>query len=258
MDRLDVASSRPTDRSELTVASEMAMASAFSKQKSALSSPSKQHSRNSSRTDLSELAIASEMKMASAISKPKKSALSSPSKQQSRNSRRLRRTVTFATKASATIISALDDMSQHEKESVWRTAKDRQEDETNIVHTVKAYRKATVTSESKQQLPPDMSPRGIEHLIYPEKRDQLRRRRELMVDAILDLQDEYWNDGVHLADPDALRAVSIRYSSFDVQESIKLGASDEAYIRRQRRLEGFDSLTSKSFLEISKKILGKQ
>ena len=238
VDRLEVTSHR-ADSSELVVSFPTSRTSAYVKKESALMSEQKQ---------------ASSTRSSSILTTTNSIITTSPSSSSRR--RKLKRTVSFATRATANIIASLDDISEQEKEALWRTAEDRKDDELNIVQTVKAYRKAiTKKSGSKtHELPQDMTPRGIEHLINPEKRDRLRQRRERMVDAVLDLQDDYWKRGAHLAEPIALRTVSMKHTAADVEEAIKKAASDEAYVRRLRRMEGFHSLSTQSFLELSKKI----
>ena len=180
VDRLDIAScnSCRTDKSELDLSAHAA--STFARKTSALSSLKQPESSNSSsRTSINGIIITS---------------TSSTSRR-----RKLKRTVSFATKATANIIASLDDMSELEKKALWRTAEDRKDDELNIVQTVKAYRNADAKSGSckKQELlAQDMTPRGIEHLINPENRDRHRQRRDRMVDAVLDLQDDYWKRGL--------------------------------------------------------------
>ena len=50
----------------------------------------------------------------------------------------------------------------------------------------------------------------------------------------------------------------MKHTAADVEEAIKKGASDEAYVRRLRRLERFNNLSSQSYLELSKKIPSKK
>lgn len=244
VDRLEITSQR-TDRSELDVPFPTSMTSAYVKKKSAMSSPSEPSEQTKGSSGSSIITTANSIITTTTSSSRR---------------RKLKRTVSFATRATANIISSLDDISEQEKEALWRTAEDRKDDELNIVQTVKAYRKA-ITNKSgynKHDLPEDMTPRGIEHLINPDKRDRLRQRRERMVDAVLDLQDDYWKRGAHLAEPVALRTVSMKHTATDVEEAIKKAASDEAYVRRLRRMEGFHSLSTQSFLELSKKIPSKK
>ena len=80
-----------------------------------------------------------------------------------------------------------------------------------------------------------MTVRGLEVIVNIEGREHLRRRRQDLIDAVLDLQDEYWNRGKPFPDPEAVRRVCAQYTSIDTEEAISLAASDAAYVRQQQR-----------------------
>ena len=80
-----------------------------------------------------------------------------------------------------------------------------------------------------------MTVRGLEVIVNPTSREHLRRRREDLIGAVLDLQDEYWNRGNAFADPEAVRRVCAQYTSIDTDEAISLAASDAAYVRQQQQ-----------------------
>ena len=242
-DSLGITSHR-TDRSELDVPFRTSMTTDSVKRESAMSNPSEHSEQQKASSGNNSITTTSSIITNTSGSRRRKP----------------QRTVSFATKATASIIASLDDISEEEKEALWRTAQDRKDEELSIVQTVKAYRKAATkkSGSKKHEVPQDMTSRGIEHLIDPENRERLRQRRDRMVDAVLDLQDDYWKRGAHLAEPVALRTVSMKHTAADVEEAIKKAASDEAYVRRLRRFEGFHGLSSQSYLELSKKIASKK
>lgn len=148
-----------------------------------------------------------------------------------------KKSVRFATRAKVLLISSIDEMSDQQRGAVWRTNEDRKNDEKDIVNTVRSHREAASSSSSGggRQLPPNMTVRGLEVIVDAASREHLRRRRQDLIDAVLDLQDEYWNRGNAFPDPEAVRRVCAQYTSVDTEEAISLAASDAAYVRQQQR-----------------------
>ena len=150
-----------------------------------------------------------------------------------------KKSVRFATRAKVLLIPSIDEMSDQQRDAVWRTDEDRKNDEKDIVSTVRSHREAAAASSStsggRHQLPPNMTVRGLEVIVNPASREHLRRRRQDLIDAVLDLQDEYWNRGKSFPDPEAVRRVCAQYTSIDTEEAISLAASDAAYVRQQQR-----------------------
>lgn len=177
------------------------------------------------------------MHVPSAIETRKSSLFQKPH-QNHPNQRQREKSVRFATRTKVFLIPSVDEMSDQQREAIWRTDQDRKNDENDIVNTVRSHREAVAarsSSEGKRQLPPNTTVRGLEFLVNTASREHLRLRRQGLVDAVLDLQDEYWNRGNAFADPEAVRRACAQYSLIDTQEAISLAASDAAYVRQQQQ-----------------------
>ena len=127
-------------------------------------------------------------------------------------------------------------MGQAEKNELWRTEEEIKATEQDIVRSV-----CTVISKDNSKSKGhdnDICERGLEGLICsPAKRHSIRQQRIDLIDAILDVQEEEWQKGHFLANPDMLRGISTKLSSQARKTARMLGASDEAYVRRMARLE---------------------
>ena len=149
---------------------------------------------------------------------------------------RTQHAVSFAEKAQVVIIPSHVEMKQSEKNELWRTDEEIKAAERDIVRTARA-----IISKDKSKSKGhdnDVCERGLEGLICsPAKRHSIRQQRIDLIEAILDVQEKEWQKGHFLANPEMLRAISTRLSSQARKTARKLGASDEAYVRRMARLE---------------------
>ena len=166
----------------------------------------------------------------------KSNASSMPSDSSMKATPRTQHAVSFAEKAHVVLIPSHVDMEQDKKNELWRTEEEIKATEQDIVRSARTViSKYNTKSKGHDN---DLCERGLEDLICsPAKRHSIRQQRIDLIDAILDVQEEEWQKGHFLANPDMLRRISKKLSSQDRKTARMLGASDEAYVRRMARLE---------------------
>ena len=155
--------------------------------------------------------------------------------QQEQRRHRRHRKVSFALRAQALVIPSLEAYSERQKGLMWRTPSEKQADQAELVKTVRAARQGIL-----QQPGPKSSGlcgRGLEHLCCPTSMRLKVRRRELLLDAVLDNQEEQWQRGTFHADPEIIRTIAIAHTKVDTERAIRLAAEDEAFVRSLRKLE---------------------
>mmetsp|Transcript_27425 Transcript_27425/g.79034 ORF Transcript_27425/g.79034 Transcript_27425/m.79034 type:complete len:262 (-) Transcript_27425:1726-2511(-) len=141
--------------------------------------------------------------------------------------------VTFSPKTRVRVIPSQRDMSTELKNKFWRTEEETKASNEEIVRTVNAVRSA---SRYRQPFSEDDTrcARGLEKLI-PAASLRLKARRAMLTDAVLSAQEEEWEEGNWLAEPEFLRNISKAYSNASVDEAVVRGAKDEAYVCGMRR-----------------------
>ena len=159
------------------------------------------------------------------------------------NRRRLRKkSVTFASRAQALVISNVQDYTDAQKQRMWQTVEDKKTDQADLVRTVRAARTANIeitTSNRRSSIDEDeLCYRGLEHLCSPASMKLKVRRREKLNGALLDEQDAQWQSGAFHANDEVLRAISIEITSYDIKRAIILAAQDEAEVKAMRRIDG--------------------
>lgn len=143
-----------------------------------------------------------------------------------------KKSVTFAPKSRCLNIPSHRDMSRAEKEMVWMTPQETKAIDADVVKTVRDARKGRLPTSFDE----NVSIRGLENIICPIALQQKKARQANRINAVLDAQEEAWANGVHLANPKLLKAISEKYSQEDVDKAIMQAASDEAYCRGMHRL----------------------
>ena len=144
-----------------------------------------------------------------------------------------KKSVTFAPKSRCLNIRSHRDMSRAEKEMVWMTPQETKAIDAEVIQTVRAARRGRLPTSFDEKV----SIRGLENIICPIAGQQKKARRANRINAVLDAQEEAWANGILLANPKLLKAISKKYSQEDVDKAIMQAASDEAYCRGMRRLE---------------------
>ena len=144
-----------------------------------------------------------------------------------------KKSVTFAPKSRCLNIRSHRDMSRAEKEMVWMTPQETKAIDAEVIQTVRAARRGRLPTSFDEKV----SIRGLENIICPIAGQQKKARRANRINAVLDAQEEAWANGILLANPKLLKAISKKYSQEDVDKAITQAASDEAYCRGMRRLE---------------------
>lgn len=149
------------------------------------------------------------------------------------SSPRPRLSVSFANKTRVFLIPS----QQGEKDKLWRTEAEIEATEQDTVRTVRIAISKKVSSGDDE----DVCERGLESLVcgLSQRVSNLRHRAD-MINAVLDAQEEEWEKGRLHADPDLLRATSMKYSAKATEKAYMLGASDEAYVRRMLRRQRED------------------
>ena len=147
-----------------------------------------------------------------------------------------RRSVSFSPKVRALVIPPLDAYSDRHREQLWQTSQEKKASEAEVIQTIRAARQGKVSD--------DASTRGLEHLTIPGNIVRLRQRREQLITAVCDNQDEQWRAGIFHAHPEIIRVISIHHTHIDTNVAITRAAEDEAYVRGTRRLEAYTSISA--------------
>ena len=149
---------------------------------------------------------------------------------------RPRRSVSFSPKVRALVIPPLDAYSDRHRQQLWQTSQEKKASEAQMVQTIRAARQGKLSD--------DVSTRGLENLTVPGNIVRLRQRREQLITAVCDNQDEQWRAGIFHPHPEIIRAISVRHTYSDAEVAITRAAQDEAYVRGTRRLEAYESISA--------------
>ena len=137
--------------------------------------------------------------------------------------------VTFATRSEGLIISSCYDMSDHLRSKLWRTSLDIKDNQDEIVKTAVAVRSGQYERDDDTTCT-----RGLEYIINPAAHHRQQTRKANRLHAVLDVQDEEWQKGEFLANPDLLRAVAFRHSEEDRAMALERAEADETFCLRMR------------------------
>ena len=137
--------------------------------------------------------------------------------------------MTFATRSEGLIISSCYDMSDHLRSKLWRTSLDIKENQDEIVKTAVAVRSGQYERDDDTTCT-----RGLEYIINPAAHHRQQTRKANRLHAVLDVQDEEWQKGEFLANPDLLRAVALSHSEEDRAIALERAETDEKFCLRMR------------------------
>ena len=124
-------------------------------------------------------------------------------------------------------------MTDAERDATWRTKADILANDNEIIETVRAARRGHLPTSFDDT----RCIRGLEKVISRSATRNANRSHTRRIDAILNAQDEAWQQGLFLADERLLKIISETISKDDIEKAIMQAASDEAYCRGIRRLE---------------------
>ena len=140
----------------------------------------------------------------------------------------VKRSVQFANRTRIYLIPSINDMSEEAKSEIWGTdEQDKEEAEEDIVKTIRAMRSGKKTEEDDR-----FCSRGLEHMQSAAHMEQRRINKDCAFDAVLDEQDRQWSAGHSDDDADAIANASASASQWAREKALQMGASDEAYVRR--------------------------
>ena len=134
--------------------------------------------------------------------------------------------VTFATKCNCLIISSCYNMSANLRSKLWRTSLDIKGNQDEIVKTALAVRSGKYDDTTCN--------RGLEYIINPAAHHCQQTRKANRLHAVLDAQDEEWQRGEFLANPDFLRSIALRHSKEDHAIALERAEADEIFCLRMR------------------------
>ena len=124
-------------------------------------------------------------------------------------------------------------MSDAERDATWRTKVDTLANDNEIIETVRAARRGYLPTSFDDT----HCIRGLEKVISRSATRNANRSHSRRIEAVLNAQDEAWEQGLFLADEHLLKNMSEAISKDDLEKAIMQAASDEAYCRGIRRLE---------------------
>ena len=128
-------------------------------------------------------------------------------------------------------------MSDAERDAIWRTKADILANDNEIIETVRAARRGCLPTSFDDT----HCIRGLEKVISRSATRNTNRSHSRRIEAVLNAQDEAWEQGLFLADEHLLKNMSEAISKDDLEKAIMQAASDEAYCRGIRRLEAKDA-----------------
>lgn len=140
-----------------------------------------------------------------------------------------RTSVTFASRSKGLVISSCYDMSDNLRSKLWRTSLDIKANQDEIVKTAVAVRSGQYKRDDDTTCT-----RGLEYIINTAAYHRQQIRKANRLHAVLDAQDEEWQKGELLANPDLLRDVALRHSEEDRAMALERAEADEKFCPRMR------------------------
>lgn len=156
--------------------------------------------------------------------------------QQEQRRHRRHRKVSFALRAQALVVPSLEAYSERQKGLMWQTPSEKKADQAELVKTVRAARQGMLQQPGSKSVA-GLCGRGLEHLCCTTSMRLMVQRRELLLDAVLDNQEEQWQQGTFHADPEIIRKIAIAHTKVDTERAIRLAAEDEAFVRGLRKFD---------------------
>mmetsp|Transcript_26484 Transcript_26484/g.76423 ORF Transcript_26484/g.76423 Transcript_26484/m.76423 type:complete len:205 (-) Transcript_26484:913-1527(-) len=143
-----------------------------------------------------------------------------------------KKSVSFATKSRCLVVPSHRDMTNAEKEAIWRTPDESRASDFEVITTVNAARRGRLSNSFGETV----CLRGLEAIICPATGQRVKKRQMNRINAVLEAQNKQWQEGFVHASAKMLKRISTEYSKEDAKRAIMQAASDEAYCRGMRRL----------------------
>jgi hypothetical protein len=137
----------------------------------------------------------------------------------------------FANRTRIYLIPTIDELRQEEHEAMWVTTADEKASQADVIKNIMRLRHGGPEDHHDEE----HCGRGLEHMRSQAQADQRKMNKEAVTRAVLDLQDEHFDED--LFDEDALAEVAESASRWARERALQLAAQDEAYVRLHVRPE---------------------